>query len=133
VAAQPRLCARRARHRRARCNALARLVRGATAQSGLGNPDLLANIAKIVVWAFGIAVAVNQIGIATELVNTLFMAVVGMFALALALSFGLGGRETAGEIVRGWYSRGRQSTPRLTMPLGESTQRPRVAMTMGRL
>lgn len=94
-------------------NALAGLVRGATAESGMGNPDLLANIARIAVWAFAIVVAVNQIGIATELVNTLFMATVGAVALGLALSFGLGGRETAAQIVRGWYERSQQSGPAL--------------------
>jgi len=94
-------------------NALARLIRGATAESGLGNPDLLANIARVAVWAFAIVIAVNQIGIATELVNTLFMATVGAIALALGLSFGLGGRETAAQIVRGWYERGRQAAPRM--------------------
>src|ERR687886_2246022 len=58
-------------------NALAGLVRGAAAQSKLGNPDLLATTARIAVWAFAIVVAVNQIGIAATLINTLFMAVVG--------------------------------------------------------
>src|ERR671932_46827 len=94
-------------------NALAGLVRGATAESGLGNPDLLATIARVAVWAFAVVVAVNQIGIATTLINTLFMAVVGAVALALGLAFGLGGRETAAEIVRGWYERGQQTAPRL--------------------
>jgi len=99
-------------------NALAGLVRGATAESGLGNPDLLASIARIAVWAFAIVVAVNQIGIATELVNTLFMATVGAVALALGLSFGLGGRETAAQIVRGWYERSQQASPRLADTAG---------------
>ena len=94
-------------------NALASLVRGTTAESGLGNPDLLANIARVAVWAFAIVVAVNQIGIATALVNTLFMATVGALALALGLSFGLGGRDTAAQIVRGWYSRSQEAAPRL--------------------
>jgi mechanosensitive ion channel-like protein len=94
-------------------NALAGLVRGATAESGLGNPELLASIARIAVWAFAIVVAVNQIGIATELVNTLFMATVGAVALALGLSFGLGGRDTAAQIVRGWYQRSQQTGPQL--------------------
>mgnify|MGYP003344594053 CR=1 FL=1 len=58
-------------------NALAGVVRGAAAQGGLSKPDLLANVARMAVWAFAVVVAVNQIGIATELVNTLFMAVVG--------------------------------------------------------
>jgi mechanosensitive ion channel-like protein len=99
-------------------NALSGLVRGATAESGLGNPDLLASIARIAVWAFAIVVAVNQIGIATELVNTLFMATVGAVALALGLSFGLGGRETAGQIVRGWYERSKQTGPQLADAAG---------------
>jgi mechanosensitive ion channel-like protein len=94
-------------------NALASLVRGATAESGLGSPDLLATIARVAVWAFAIVIAVNQIGVAATLVNTLFMAVVGALALALGLAFGLGGRETAAEIVRGWYARGRLAAPQM--------------------
>jgi hypothetical protein len=95
-------------------SALASLVRGATAESGLGSPDLLATIARVAVWAFAIVIAVNQIGVATTLVNTLFMAVVGALALALGLAFGLGGRETAAQIVRGWYARGQQAAPKMT-------------------
>src|ERR1700704_760022 len=94
-------------------NALASLVRGATAESGLGNPDLLATIARVAVWAFAVVIAVNQIGIATTLINTLFMATVGAMALALGLAFGLGGRETAAQIVQGWYERGQQAAPKL--------------------
>ena len=93
-------------------NALSRVVRGATAQAEFSNPDLLANIARIAVWSFAIVVAVNQIGIATTLVNTLFMGLVGALALALGLSFGLGGRDTAAEIVRGWYQSGREAGSR---------------------
>jgi hypothetical protein len=93
--------------------ALSNLVRGATAEGGLGNPDLLAKVAHTLVWAFAIVVAVNQIGIATELVNTLFMAFVGAIALALGLSFGLGGRDTANEIVRNWYGRARLNSDRI--------------------
>lgn len=105
-------------------NALHGLVRGATAESGLGNPDLLANIARIAVWAFAIVIAVNQIGIATELVNTLFMATVGALALALGLSFGLGGRETAAQIVRGWYERSQQAAPRMAQAADRMQLRP---------
>lgn len=88
--------------------AVSNLVRGATSEAGMGNPDLLARIASVTIWGFAIVVAVNQIGVATELVNTLFMAFVGAIALGAALAFGLGGRETAGEIVRTWYNKGRQ-------------------------
>jgi hypothetical protein len=103
-------------------NALASLVRGASVEAGLSNPSMLATIAKTTVWAFGIVVAVNQIGVARELVNTLFMGFVAALALALGLAFGLGGRETAGEIVQTWYRRGQEATPRLARA-AESAQR----------
>ncbi len=93
--------------------ALAGVVRGATAEAGFSNPDMLATIAKVAVWAFAVIVAVNQIGIATTLVNTLFMAAVGAVALALGLAFGLGGRETAAEIVRDWRRSGKEAAPKM--------------------
>jgi hypothetical protein len=93
--------------------ALSNLVRGSAAEAGLSNANFLAKISSAVVWAFAIVVAVNQIGIATELVNTLFMAIVGALALGLGLAFGLGGRETAGEIVRQWYSKAQDKSGQL--------------------
>jgi hypothetical protein len=104
-------------------NALGKLVQGATAESGLGSPDLLATIARVAVWAFAIVVAVNQIGVATTLINTLFMAVVGAVALALGLAFGLGGRETAAMVVRGWYERGQQAAPKMQQAAGSVQRR----------
>jgi hypothetical protein len=94
-------------------NALAGLVRGATSEAGLGNPELLATIARVAVWAFAIVIAVNQVGIASTLVNTLFMGLVGALALALGLAFGLGGRETAAQLVASWYRKGQEATPKL--------------------
>ena len=104
--------------------ALSNLVRGSASEAGLGNGDFLAKAASVVVWAFAIVVAVNQLGIATELVNTLFMAVVGALALGLGLAFGLGGRETAAEIVRKWYAKAQENSGtmrRLAEEMGERT------------
>jgi Mechanosensitive ion channel, conserved TM helix len=94
-------------------NALSSLVRGASAEAGLSNPEMLATVARVTILTFGIVVAVNQIGVARELVNTLFMGFVAALALALGLSFGLGGRDTAGEIVSTWYRRGQRAAPKL--------------------
>lgn len=90
--------------------ALGNVVRGAALEGGLSNSDFLSKLASTLVWAFTIVVAVNQIGIATTLVNTLFMAFVGALALGVGLAFGLGGRETAGEIVRRWYGKAQQQS-----------------------
>jgi hypothetical protein len=94
--------------------AASKLVRGAVAESGLGSPELLARLASTMIWAFTIVVAVNQIGIATALVNTLFMAFVGALALGAGLAFGLGGRDTAAEIVRNWYSKAQQKSGQIS-------------------
>jgi small-conductance mechanosensitive channel len=101
--------------------ALSNVVRGATAKSGLGNPDVLAKIASIAVWAFSIIVAVNQLGVGVTLVNTLFMATVGAVALAVGLAFGLGSKETAGKIVAEWHSKAQGAGPKI-MATAEAAQ-----------
>lgn len=104
--------------------ALSNLVRGTASEAGLDRPDVLAKVAKTAVWAFAILVAVSQIGIATDLVNTLFMASIGALALALALAFGLGSRDTAAAIVRHWYAGSQATAPqtaRVTTAAGDST------------
>src|SRR5580765_2306851 len=103
-------------------NALSRLVRGATAEAGFSNPEMLAAVAKVAVWAFSIVVAVNQVGIATELINTLLIGVVGALALASGLAFGLGGRDRAAEILDRWGRRTDRVGPwleRTTVPVSE--------------
>lgn len=104
-------------------NAAAGLVRGSAAKAGLGNANMLASIAKAAVWIFAIVVAVNQIGVATTLVNTLFMGVVGAAALALGLSFGLGGRDSARQVVDGWYARAREADTGRLQAAAESAAR----------
>ncbi len=94
-------------------NAVGDLVRGSTATAGLGDADFLGNLARVLVWGFAIIVAINQIGIASTLVNTLFIAFVGALALAVGLAFGLGGRETAARLLQDWYERSRTATPRM--------------------
>jgi hypothetical protein len=80
-------------------NALSRLVRGATAEGGFSNPDMLATVARVAVWGFTIVVAINQLGIATSLINTLMVGLVGALALAFGLAFGLGGRDRAAQML----------------------------------
>ena len=49
--------------------------------------------------------ALQQLGIATNIVTTAFAILFGAVALGLALAFGLGNRELAGRITREWYER----------------------------
>ena len=93
--------------------ALGKIVRGATAQAGFNNPDTLATVARVAVWGFAIVVALNQIGIAETLVNTLLMATVGALALAFGLAFGLGGRDEAAKILAGLKQAADEAAPKL--------------------
>lgn len=80
-------------------NALSRLVRGSAVGAGFSNPDVLAAATRMAVWAFAVVVAVSQLGVATALINTLLVGVVGAVALAVGLAFGLGGRDRAAQLL----------------------------------
>ena len=103
-------------------NAAAGVVRGATASAGFGHPDLIANIARTAVWIFAIIVAVNQIGIARELVNTLFMGAVALAVIAFGLSFGLGGRDLAGNLLRKWYGEAQANADKIKIAGEEAAE-----------
>jgi hypothetical protein len=92
--------------------AVGNIVRGATAEGGFSNPETLANISRTAVWAFAIVVAINQLGIATNLINTLFTGFVGALAIALGLAFGLGGRDLASRTLENWYDQAQDAKPR---------------------
>jgi hypothetical protein len=94
-------------------NALSQLVRGASTEAGLSNPELLATFAKVAVWGFTIVVAVNQLGIATTLINTLLIGLVGAFSIAFGLAFGLGGRDRAAQLLDNWTRRAERVAPKL--------------------
>jgi hypothetical protein len=85
------------------------LVRGSTSQMGFTNPDLLAGVAYYAIVVFAVIAAIDQLGIAETVVNTLFTGLVAMVVLAAGLAFGLGGQQTAAQITAGWYAKGREA------------------------
>ena len=91
--------------------AFANIVRGATAEAGFANPETLSNVVRTTVWAFAIVVAINQLGIATNLITTLFTGFVAALAIALGLSFGLGGRDLASRTLENWYDQAQEARP----------------------
>src|SRR5712671_5033486 len=92
--------------------ALGNIVRGATAEGGFSNPETLSNVARTAVWSFAVVIAINQLGIATNLINTLFTGFVGALAIALGLAFGLGGRDLASRTLENWYDQAQDVKPR---------------------
>lgn len=68
----------------------AQRIMGNTAMSRLVSTAIPA-----VTMSLAVFMILNQLGVATDIVNILFTAIVGAVALGLALAFGLGGRDVA--------------------------------------
>jgi hypothetical protein len=71
---------------------------------GVQGGATLARIGRAGVIVLAIFMALQELGIASDIVTTAFAILFGAVALALALSFGLGNRDLAGEVTRRWYT-----------------------------
>lgn len=65
---------------------------------------ILGQVARIAIIVLVSAMALQRIGIAPNIVNLAFGLLLGAIAVAIALAFGLGGRDIAGEQVREWLN-----------------------------
>jgi len=71
------------------------IVRIAAGNANLPKPDLLTGISRWAIIIFAVTISLAQLGIAPLLVTTTFNIILGGIVLALALAFGLGGKDTA--------------------------------------
>jgi hypothetical protein len=66
------------------------------------NSVALARIARIAILGLVMAMGLRAMGFANSIVDLAFGLVLGSVAVAVALAFGLGGREAAGKIAEHW-------------------------------
>ncbi len=76
-----------------------RLVKASANAAGLSFSSAAASIVRWAIWIFGFIIALSQLGIAANLMQTLWIGIVAMIALAGGLAFGLGGKEVAAKIL----------------------------------
>lgn len=76
-----------------------KLVRGGGRAADMSATNFAASVAKWAVWILAIMMALSQVGIAGSIINTIFIGIVAMLALAGGLAFGLGGREHASRVL----------------------------------
>ena len=81
---------------------LANLSYNLILSSGTSQSRLLAQSARIAIITLVGAMALNRMGIAPNIVNLAFGLILGGIAVAIALAFGLGGREVAREELKSW-------------------------------
>lgn len=75
----------------------ANLAAGLVKSAGGANGRIWAFAARVAILILAIAMALRQLGLASDIVNLAFGLILGAIALAAALSFGLGTREIAGR------------------------------------
>ncbi|MEM9506114.1 MAG: mechanosensitive ion channel [Cyanobacteria bacterium J06638_38] len=83
---------------------LANLAFNLILSSGTSQSRFLAQCARIAIITLVGAMALNRMGIAPNIVNLAFGLILGGIAVAIALAFGLGGREVAREELKSWVS-----------------------------
>jgi uncharacterized membrane protein len=71
------------------------IVQTAAGNANLPRPEIFAGISRWAIIIFAVTISLGELGIATLLVTTTFNIILGGVCLALALAFGLGGKDTA--------------------------------------
>jgi hypothetical protein len=84
---------------------LAGLAHGAISRLGGANSTALAGLTRIAILSVVLAMGLKAMGIADEIVQLAFGLALGSVAVAVALSFGLGGREAAGKQMEHWLAK----------------------------
>jgi len=74
----------------------------------LQDAELLGRICQYAILAFVVLIALDQVNIGGEIVRQTFLIILAGVVLALALAFGLGGKEWAAEMLERWWPRRRK-------------------------
>ena len=84
---------------------ISNLVHGAMTRMNRPNAGLMAGVVRFTILGLVLAMGLRAMGIADDIVNLAFGLTLGAVAVAVALSFGLGGREAAGKQMEHWFAR----------------------------
>jgi hypothetical protein len=70
---------------------------------------LVASVMPLLIMAIAAFMILNQLQIAPAIVTITYAVLLGSLGLGMALAFGLGGRETAAQLVSGAYDKGQEN------------------------
>jgi len=86
---------------------------------------VVASVAPVVVMAIAGFMILDQLKIAEDIVRITYLALMGGLALALALAFGLGGRDVAARLLEGAYEKGQASREQVRQDLRKGKEQAR--------
>ena len=67
--------------------------------------ELLGRIAQYAILAFVVLIALDQVGVGGDIVRQTFLVILGGLVFALALAFGLAGKDWAADLLERWWPR----------------------------
>jgi hypothetical protein len=74
-------------------------------EAGIGDGEILARIVRYAIAVFVLLIAIDHIDIGGGLVQRTFLILLTGVVLALALAFGIGGRDRAAALLERWFPR----------------------------
>jgi hypothetical protein len=77
-------------------------------QAQIPDADILARVVRYLIMTLVIMIALSQVEIGGDIVQRTFLIILGGLMLALALAFGLGGRQWAAALLQRWWPQHRK-------------------------
>lgn len=74
----------------------------------LQDADVLGRLAQYAIMTFVVLIALDQVNVGGDIVRQSFLIILAGVVFALALAFGLGGRDAAADIIERWWPRRRK-------------------------
>jgi hypothetical protein len=82
---------------------IANFAENAIKGSGANNSGFLATFAKVGIMVLAIAMGLQEMGIASEIINLAFGLLLGAVAVAIAIAFGIGGKDIAAQKTKEFF------------------------------
>jgi small-conductance mechanosensitive channel len=80
-------------------DAMKKLVHASAQAANVRSAKMLGSITLYAIWGFALIIALSELGIATAFMQILFTGFIAALAIALGLSFGLGGKDAAARVI----------------------------------
>ena len=80
-------------------DAMRKLVVASSKAANVSSANMLGSVTYYAIWGFAFIIALSELGIAAAFMQILFTGLIAALAIALGLSFGLGGKEAAAATI----------------------------------
>jgi hypothetical protein len=77
-------------------------------EAGIPDADMLGRIVRYVIMTLVVMIALSQVEIGGDIVQRTFLIILGGLMLALALAFGIGGKDWAASLLQRWWPQNRR-------------------------